>query len=150
MQKLLSCKISSAICFVLIIMVKWWLYVLFACQVLSHYLNQCWVIVNWTTTNIFQWNWNKILQFSFKNMNLNDCEICEMAAMSRAQCVNLLTVKAELRFQAMYYDVGTDLKMSPHIPNNLVKISLKLVSCNKVCPNLPCLRYCSKHCSCQS
>ena len=25
----------------------------------GHFLNQCWIIVNWTTGNKFQWNWNK-------------------------------------------------------------------------------------------
>ena len=32
-----------------------------ACRLFApgHYLNQCWLIVNWTTRNIFQWSWNR-------------------------------------------------------------------------------------------
>ena len=30
----------------------------FSCLVPSHYLNKCWLIVNWTTDNRFQWNFN--------------------------------------------------------------------------------------------
>ena len=36
----------------------------------SHYLNQCWHIVNWTPRNIFQRNF-EIQIFSFKKMRLN-------------------------------------------------------------------------------
>ena len=35
----------------------------------SHYLNQCWNIVNWTLENKFQWNLNQNL-FSFEKMCL--------------------------------------------------------------------------------
>ena len=35
---------------------RWWLV---ACLVPSHYLNQCWFIVNWTSGNKFQWNFNR-------------------------------------------------------------------------------------------
>ena len=34
---------------------KW----LVACSASSHYLNQCWLIVNWAPGNIFQWNLNR-------------------------------------------------------------------------------------------
>ena len=33
--------------------VRWWLV---ACSAPSHYLNQCWYIVNWTLRNILKWN----------------------------------------------------------------------------------------------
>ena len=36
----------------------------------SHYLNQCWVIVNWTLRNKFEWNFIKIPNFSFTKMQL--------------------------------------------------------------------------------
>ena len=36
----------------------------------SHYLNQCWTIVNWTPWNIFQWISIGIQTFSFKKMHL--------------------------------------------------------------------------------
>ena len=37
---------------------------------LSHYLNHCWNIVNWTLRNKLQWNLIEILIFSFKKMLL--------------------------------------------------------------------------------
>ena len=36
----------------------------------SHYLNQCWNIVNWTIANKLQWNFHQIYTFSFKKMHL--------------------------------------------------------------------------------
>ena len=34
----------------------------------SHYLNQCWNIVNWTPRSKHQWNFNRNSKFSFKKM----------------------------------------------------------------------------------
>ena len=45
---------------------KW----LFAYSAPSHYLNQCWVIVNWTLRNKFQWNFNQYKKISFTKMHL--------------------------------------------------------------------------------
>ena len=36
----------------------------------SHYLNQCWNIVNWTLRNKLQWNSNRNSKFSFKKTHL--------------------------------------------------------------------------------
>ena len=36
----------------------------------SHYLNQCWVIVNWTLRNKLHWNFNWNKNFSFTKMHL--------------------------------------------------------------------------------
>ena len=53
----------------------------------SHYLKQCWNIVNWTLGNKFQWNLNEnlyifILEGAFEN-------VMKLAAiLSRSQCVN--------------------------------------------------------------
>ena len=46
----------------------------------SHFLNQCWIIVNWTVGNKFPWNFIKnsnifISQNAFENVN------CEMASL---------------------------------------------------------------------
>ena len=53
----------------------------------SHYLNQCWNIVNWTLRNKLQWNFNRnsniFIQNAFENA------VCEMASIwSRPQWVN--------------------------------------------------------------
>ena len=39
---------------------RWWIP---ACSGPSHYLNQCWLIVNWTLMNKRQWNLNQNKQF---------------------------------------------------------------------------------------
>ena len=59
----------------------------------SHYLNQCWNIVNWTPINKLQWNfdWNFNI---FIQGNAFESTMCEMAAMLfRPQYVNTLRLK---------------------------------------------------------
>ena len=58
----------------------------------SHYLNQCWVIANWTLRNKLQWNFNQNTQhFIHKTSSANT--VCEMAAiLSRGRWVNLHTM----------------------------------------------------------
>ena len=64
---------------------RWWLV---ACSAPSHYLNQCWLIVNWTLRHNFQWNVNQntkliIHENAFENI------VCEMTAiLSRGRWVN--------------------------------------------------------------
>ena len=60
------------------------------CSAPSHYLNQCWNIVNWTFRNKNQWNWNWnsnifIQEIVFENI------VCKMASiLSRPQWVKCL------------------------------------------------------------
>ena len=62
----------------------------------SHYLNQCWNIVNWTLWNKFQWNFNRNSNI-FIHENEFESVICEMAAiLSRPQCVKLAVVEYTL------------------------------------------------------
>ena len=64
----------------------WWLV---ACSVPSHYLNQCWNIVNWTLGNKLQWNLNRISNI-FIQENEFENVVWKMAAiLSRPQCVKL-------------------------------------------------------------
>ena len=56
----------------------------------SHYLKQCWIIVNWTLRNKRQWNFNQNSNI-FSKENAVEYVVCEMAAiLSRPQCVNWL------------------------------------------------------------
>ena len=56
------------------------------CSVPNHYLNQCWIIVNWTTGNRFQWNLENITIFIKENWFQNVA--CRMSAiLSLPQCV---------------------------------------------------------------
>ena len=65
----------------------WFRYWLVACSAPTHYLNQCWRVVNWTLGNKLQWNSNRncnivIQENTFENV------VCEMAAiMSRGRWV---------------------------------------------------------------
>ena len=45
----------------------------------SHYLNQCWVIVNWTLRNKLQWNFNQNTKL-FIHKNAFQNIVCQMAA----------------------------------------------------------------------
>ena len=54
----------------------------------SHYLNQCWNIVNWTLRNKLQWNFNRN-EYIFIRENPLENFVCEMASiLSRPQCDN--------------------------------------------------------------
>ena len=57
------------------------------CSVPSHYMNQCWIIVNWTCRNNLQWNSNGNTKL-FIDENAFESVVCEMAAcMSRGRWV---------------------------------------------------------------
>ena len=62
---------------------------LVAWTALSHSLNQCWNIVNWTHRNKLQWNFNRNKN-NFIEENSLENVICEMASiLSRPECVNI-------------------------------------------------------------
>ena len=48
----------------------WFRHWLVAYSAPSHYLNQCWIIVNWTLRNKLLWNFIKIQNLSFTKMHL--------------------------------------------------------------------------------
>ena len=65
----------------------WFRLWLVAYLVPSHYLNQCWVIVNWTLRNKLQWNFNRN-SYIFLQENAFESVICKMVVMlSQPQCV---------------------------------------------------------------
>ena len=67
---------------------KW----LVAWTVPSHYLKQCWIIVNWTLRNKLQWNRNRNSKF-FIQENALEHVVCEMASiLSRPQWVKSETL----------------------------------------------------------
>ena len=45
----------------------------------SHYLNQCWVLINWTLRNNHQWNFNQNTKL-FIHKNVSENIVCEMVA----------------------------------------------------------------------
>ena len=54
----------------------------------SHYLNKCWVIVNWTTKNTLQWNFNQNTNL-FIHDSASENIVCETAViLSRGRWVN--------------------------------------------------------------
>ena len=55
----------------------------------SHYLNQCWNIVNWNLRNKLQWNFNRNSNIFIQEYALDNV-VCEMASiLSRPQCVDI-------------------------------------------------------------
>ena len=61
----------------------------------SHYLNQCWNIVNWTPRNKFQWNVNRNSYIFFQENPLENGVWKMVSILSRPQCVKkkISTVK---------------------------------------------------------
>ena len=58
----------------------------FAWTAPSHYLNQCWIIVDWTLGNKLQWNHNRNSNI-FIQENAFESVVCETASiLSRPQC----------------------------------------------------------------
>ena len=67
----------------------------------SHYLNQCWLLVNWTLRNKLQWNSSQNTEL-FIHGNAFENVICEMAAiLSRGRLVNSFPAKNK-KFVALY------------------------------------------------
>ena len=57
----------------------------------SHYLNQCWIIDNWTPRNELRWNLNRN-SYVFIQENPFENVVWKMASiLSRPQCVNIAT-----------------------------------------------------------
>ena len=56
----------------------------------SHYLNQCWPIVNWTRSKKFQWNFNQNSIFSLTKMHFKPSPAKRAVILSRPQCVYYL------------------------------------------------------------
>ena len=57
----------------------WFRYLLVTYSAPSHYLNQCWVIANWTLSNKLQWNFNHNSKL-FIHENASKNIVCEMVA----------------------------------------------------------------------
>ena len=56
----------------------------------SHYLNECWNIVNWTLRNKLQWNFNRAIEtFSLKKKAFENVVWKMSTILSRPQCVKI-------------------------------------------------------------
>ena len=65
----------------------------------SHYLNQCWIIVNWTFGDRLQWNFDKNTNF-FIHKNASENIVCKMVSiLSRGRWVNSLWPSDAIRWQ---------------------------------------------------
>ena len=72
---------------------RWWFVVL---PTPSHYLNQCWNIVNWAIANKFQWHFNQNV-YIFIHENAFEIVVCEISAiLSRHQSINPLRLSDAL------------------------------------------------------
>ena len=70
---------------------RWWLV---AYSAPSHYLNQCWLIVNWTLRNKLQWNPNQNAKLVIQE-NASENIVCEKAAiLSKGRCLCSIIHKA--------------------------------------------------------
>ena len=94
---------------------RWWLV---AYSAPSHYLNQCWNIVNWTSRNNLQWNFNRNLTFTFKKFHLETSsakwrQFClglnELTAAADRNCIGVMTACSSEHISAirLLYSVHT-------------------------------------------
>ena len=65
----------------------------------SHYLDQCWVIFNWTFKNKLQWNFNQNTRL-FIHKNASENTVCEMTSiLSRGRWVKCLKNEVLISYQ---------------------------------------------------
>ena len=82
----------------------------------SHYLNQCWNIINWTFRNKLQWKFNQNSNI-FIQENAFESVVCEMAAMlSWPQSVkkNIVPPTTDTPVMEHFTPSGTSLKVPNH------------------------------------
>ena len=109
-----------------------------ASSVPSHYLSQCWLIVNWTLRNKLQWNSNQITKL-FIHQNAFENVICEMSA--------ILSRKRWVRWESCLQSQPWELYVAQHhlrqhsVQNEGKKwLQGKCFSPNRVYPRLRCSR----------
>ena len=78
----------------------------------SHYLNQCWFIVDWALMNKLQWNFNRNTKF-FIHKNASENIVCEMAViLFRGRWVN--NMAALVQVMAVCCTTSDDLDLPYH------------------------------------
>ena len=88
----------------------------------SHYLNQCWNIVNWTLRSKLQCNFNWISNI-FIQENALENVVCEMASiLSRPQCVKC-GINEPLSSMKMNFDYMCHLSFKEIVENANVSVS---------------------------
>ena len=94
----------------------WFRYWLVAYTASSHYLKQCWNIVNWTLRNKLQWNFNRNSNI-FTQENVFESIVCNMAAiLSRKRWVYTFSHML-LLLSCMFSNTDRILAMSPNVYN---------------------------------
>ena len=94
----------------------------------SHYLTQCWVIVNWTLRSNLQWIQNQNLKLFFHE-NASENIICEMAAiLSRGRWVLTSLLSEYLGTGVSQRDNG----LKGATMKNLLSISHKFICINYI------------------
>ena len=90
----------------------------------SHYLNQCWFIVNWTLGTKLKWSFNKNTKLFF-NENASENIVCEMAViLSRGRWVNEVIVS-----NFLWLSQSTILSMHSLFIWHYSKWPIPLISC---------------------
>ena len=83
----------------------------------SHYLNYCWVIVNWSPRNKLQWNFNQTTK-RLIHKNTSETIICEMAViLSRGRWVDVVTIFCNLWVGYKRYELNVG-GVAPFVMNS--------------------------------
>ena len=84
----------------------------------SHYLKQCWIIVNWTLRNKLQWNFNQNSNILIQE-NVFESIVCKMASiLSQLQCAEIYLLSSKARTLVQYGPKSHDNDMWS-IPNTV-------------------------------
>ena len=73
---------------------RWWLV---AWTAPSHYLKQCWIIVNWTLRSKLQWNFSRNSNIFIEENPFQNVVWKMVAILSRPQCVNTSRLRQNWR-----------------------------------------------------
>ena len=105
---------------------------LVACSAPDHWLNQCWLDINSTLRNKFQWNLNQNTEFFFHN-HAFEVVVCQLSAiLFRLQCF-YKTSRALLIQYALHHPIGGP---EARITNNLWEVIIQIIFKNSLCSNL--------------
>ena len=80
-----------------------------ACSVPSHYLKQCWLIINWTLGNILQWKFNENTNSFVAYKSEFESVVCKIVAILSHLNVLNVWLADDKYVEIILYNFGADL-----------------------------------------
>ena len=86
---------------------------IFACSALSHYLYQCWPVVNWTLGNIFQLNFNRNSHNFIEDLKISSRELTHWGPTKMGDILQTTFSNANLWNESVWISNKMSLKCIP-------------------------------------